>query len=97
MQHEEAEIRRVWESKEKELWARVEGGIKWEEERVRKEMEVERRRIEEEERKAREAEVKRRLEEEKRRRRRRQDKKKKKYTGKSVGGGETEGRRNGKC
>ncbi|KIM76818.1 hypothetical protein PILCRDRAFT_826026 [Piloderma croceum F 1598] len=67
LQREEAEMRRVWGARDQELWARVEGGIKWEEERVGNEMEVERRRVEEEEKKAREAEMKRRLEEERKR------------------------------
>lgn len=58
LQREEAEMRRVQGAGDQELWARIEGGIKWEEERVRKEVEVERRRVEEEEKeKAQEAEV----------------------------------------
>ena len=57
MQREEAEMRWVQGARDQELLARIEGGIKWEEERVRKEVEVERRRVEEEKEKAQEAEV----------------------------------------
>jgi len=63
LQREEAEMRRVGAS-DKVLWTRTEGGIKWEEARVWKEMEAVRRI--EEERKVMDTELKRRLEEKKR-------------------------------
>lgn len=58
-------MRRRWALKEKELWAQVETGIRWDENRVRAEMEVERKKLEEQEKKVREEEMKRRLAEEK--------------------------------
>jgi nucleoporin GLE1 len=63
-QQEEAEMRRYWAEKTKNMWTSVEVGIKVDEERVRVALEEERRRREEEERKRREEELRRRLEEE---------------------------------
>lgn len=63
-QHQEAKMRRSWAEREKEMWVRVEEGIKLDEDKVRVALEEERRRKEEEERKRREEETKRRLEEE---------------------------------
>jgi nucleoporin GLE1 len=57
----------MWEVREKEIWARIEDGIRWEEERVRREEEEEQKRVEEEEKVRREAERVLREEEERRR------------------------------
>ncbi|KAF7982699.1 hypothetical protein HWV62_26536 [Athelia sp. TMB] len=62
---EEEELRRRWALYQKDIWARVENGIKWEESRVQAEIEVERKKREEVEKKQREEEAKRRLAEEK--------------------------------
>ena len=83
VQRKEAELRRIWGINEKDLWTRIDTGIKWEEDRVRKEKEELMRRLEEEkvkaeqERTRREEEEKRRAEEERKRleeERQRQDK-----------------------
>ena len=63
---EEEEMRRRWALHQKDIWARVENGIKWEESRVQAEIEVERKKREEVEKKQREEEAKQRLAEEKR-------------------------------
>ncbi|KZP13350.1 hypothetical protein FIBSPDRAFT_797908 [Athelia psychrophila] len=63
----EEELRRLWTASQKDMWARVEGGIRWDEQRVQAEMEVERKRKEEVERNQRAEEAKRRLAEEKKR------------------------------
>lgn len=64
---EEEELRRRWTTRQNDIWASVEGGIKWDEQRVQAEMEVERKKKEEVERIQRAEEAKRRLAEEKKR------------------------------
>ena len=67
VQRKEAELRRIWGINEKDLWTRIDTGIKWEEDRVRKEKEEELMRWLEEEKVKAEQERTRREEEEKRR------------------------------
>lgn len=64
---EEEEMRRRWAAGQKEIMARVEGGIRWEEARVQAILDKERKEREEVERRQKEEEEKKRLAEEKRR------------------------------
>ncbi|KDR79208.1 hypothetical protein GALMADRAFT_243109 [Galerina marginata CBS 339.88] len=66
LQKAENELKETWRSRERELWRRIDGVIKLEEDKLAKKLEEERRVREEEERKRKEAELKKRLADEKR-------------------------------
>lgn len=76
-QQEETTLRAQWQERDRQLWARIDGVIKKEEERLRAKQEEERKKREENERVKREAEEKKRQEEE-RKRKEEEDKQKQK-------------------
>ncbi len=76
-QQEETTLRAQWQERDRQLWARIDGVIKKEEERLRAKQEEERKKREEDERGKREAEEKKRQEEE-RKRKEEEDKQKQK-------------------